>query len=59
MFDLKIQGDGYVSCRTLEDIINSMGDIITDELAKRDAEIRKLRSDLESERRLRLGMNRR
>lgn len=56
MFDLKVRGSGYVTAETMQQLVERMGEIIADELQKRDAEIRKLQSELETERRLRLGM---
>lgn len=63
MFDIKTLGKGYVSVQTLANIMEETGRIIGDELRARDAEIsalrdelKALRSEIETERRLRLGM---
>lgn len=59
MFDLNFKGHGYVNAETLKAIVEKMGEMIAEELHARDAEIRKLRADLDTERRLRLAMKNR
>ena len=58
LFDVTISGgaEGYVTGVQLKLVLDRMGEILSEELESRDAEIRRLRSELDTERRLRLGM---
>jgi hypothetical protein len=56
MFKINFRGDEYVTSKTLQQLVDGMGKIIGDELRARDAEIKKLRDDFDTDRRLRLGM---
>jgi len=63
MVDLNIRKDGYVSGRQLETILTAMADevskaieVMGDLMQEQKSEIKKLRMDLEAERRLRLSM---
>lgn len=66
MVDLDIKKDGYVSGQQLETILESMVaelgkvfDVVGGKLEKQQADIKRLQSELDAERRLRLSAGRR
>lgn len=59
MFNLGFNKDGPVYARELCDVFEELGEILNSEFSKRDAEIRRLRKELDDERRLRIAMSRR
>jgi hypothetical protein len=56
MIDIKIRGRGAVTPELLEGLVEAMGAIINERFEEQEAEIKRLRTNLDAERRIRLGM---